>query len=378
MRRERLIGMLILMGAALLGTPAKAQESPKAAGDAKKDDPTDSSEVPAWPALRWGDAETEVMARLSGRFTRKEKSQEAMSQGTANTAPKSSLEVQWGPGDRVTLSFDDSGHLRTAAYAPKANSFRVLQEIDKGFTEEYGPPKTKEDSSVSNKRLWAVAGGVVEVSRIAVGGGFMLVVMKPSEDGAANAVTVSALLDSLFAAIGRSRTEVHRSAEGFQETRWGMSVEDVKTLFPLARPALKDGLGLEGETAGKESLTAFMFAGGRLSTVGVMFPKKFVNANGYLDEYAELKGLLTEKYGKPADDSTDWRNRLYADDKSHWGTAVSVGHLRLTTQWETPLTRITLRCSGENFKVVLMIRYESKEFAPAAEAESRKGKLNQL
>jgi len=72
-----------------------------------------------------------------------------------------------------------------------------------------------------------------------------------------------------------------------------------------------------------------------------------------------------------------WKNDLYKDDKSHWGMAISVGHLVYAVQWETPTTEIGIMLMGNNYKINLGIFYESKELKEWAkrikEKEASKG-----
>jgi hypothetical protein len=84
------------------------------------------------------------------------------------------------------------------------------------------------------------------------------------------------------------------------------------------------------------------------------------NDTDYLSDYNKLKEALLNKYGKPVKDIIDWKDGLYKSDPPHWGTAVAVGHMRMFSFWETPRTKITLALFGDNFKISLVIDYESK------------------
>ncbi|GAH71775.1 unnamed protein product, partial [marine sediment metagenome] len=88
---------------------------------------------------------------------------------------------------------------------------------------------------------------------------------------------------------------------------------------------------------------------------------KHSNDNLYIDDYEKLKETLTKKYGKPKFDKVTWDDDLYKDDRSHWGFAVSLGHLDYFSSWETSTTYISLRLNGDNYKISLVIAYESRE-----------------
>jgi len=80
-----------------------------------------------------------------------------------------------------------------------------------------------------------------------------------------------------------------------------------------------------------------------------------------MDDYKNLKDILMEKYDKPIVDKIEWKNDLYKEDKSEWGFAISVGDLVYDTRWEANDTEICLRLSGDNYKIYLVLRYDSKE-----------------
>ena len=101
------------------------------------------------------------------------------------------------------------------------------------------------------------------------------------------------------------------------------------------------------------------------------------NKNFYINDYEELKEILTKKYGKPKKDEKIWDNELYKDDRSSWGLAVSVGHLAYGASWETSTTEIVLRLSGDNYKISLILAYDSKELKEwANKIKEEKAKSN--
>jgi len=91
-----------------------------------------------------------------------------------------------------------------------------------------------------------------------------------------------------------------RSTEGFQTTRWGMTAaEVVAALGPTA--AHEDGkVVADMVVGGYEARVHCSFAGGRLSDVALWLPS-LASARG---SYADIKGLLSTKYGKPARERT--------------------------------------------------------------------------
>jgi hypothetical protein len=125
--------------------------------------------------------------------------------------------------------------------------------------------------------------------------------------------------------------------DGYQRTRWGMSVAQVKELYPKSMDAdearkLKPGafdakeqfVLAETTILGRKAWATFRFAGGGLSEVSVR--PELERA----DECTGIDDALTEKYGQPKKhDSSD-------------GKDVQV----LNGTWENGSTRIELACSS--------------------------------
>ena len=149
----------------------------------------------------------------------------------------------------------------------------------------------------------------------------------------------------------------------FRKTNWGMSKEQVKATEGKKPDFEADTmLGYDVTISGKDFACIYTFLEDKLYNSGYFFTGEHTNKNLYIDDYEELKETLTKKYGKPKTDISGlWKNDLYKDDKSHWGMAISVGHLIYGASWETPTTEINLMLSGDNFKIKLILAYDSKE-----------------
>jgi len=149
----------------------------------------------------------------------------------------------------------------------------------------------------------------------------------------------------------------------FRKTNWGMSKEQVKATEDKKPDFEADTtLGYDVTISGKDFACIYSFLEDKLYNSGYFFTGKHTNKNLYIDDYEELKETLTKKYGKPKMDIPGlWKNDLYKDDKSHWGMAISVGHLAYGNSWETPNTKISLMLSGDNYKIKLVLFYTRKE-----------------
>ena len=153
-----------------------------------------------------------------------------------------------------------------------------------------------------------------------------------------------------------------RIAFDFRKTNWGMSKEDVKKaeLGHLANQS-NNVLMYSEKVAGKDVLIGYVFIADKLVRSRYTFSEQHTNPNLFINDYMEIKEILTDKYGQPVEDKPVWSNQLYRNSPQDWGTAVSAGHLSFVTHWDTPATSIFHILKGDNFKIVLITEYESKE-----------------
>jgi len=143
----------------------------------------------------------------------------------------------------------------------------------------------------------------------------------------------------------------------------GMSKEQVKAT-EKNKIAFEDKEVIAMDRAqvdGKECIYVYYFLEDKLYRTGYSFMEEHINKNFYIDDYEDLKEILTKKYDKPVLDKIIWKNDLFKDDRSSWGLAVSVGHLKYFSSWETSTTYINLGIDGDNYKISLTIGYYSKE-----------------
>jgi len=148
----------------------------------------------------------------------------------------------------------------------------------------------------------------------------------------------------------------------FRKTNWGMSKEQVKATENKKPDFEEDNvLAYKVKINGDDYFCAYSFLKDKLHNAGYAFAEKHTNRNLYIDDYKKLKELLIKQYGKPLTDRTTWDSDLYKDDISEWGFAVSLGHLSYGATWETSATYITLGLNGDNYKINLLLAYDSKE-----------------
>ncbi len=86
-----------------------------------------------------------------------------------------------------------------------------------------------------------------------------------------------------------------------------------------------------------------------------------------IEDYEELKRLLTKKYGRPTMDKEEWKDDLAKRNELNRETAINKGCLEYRTGWETSTTKISMVISGYKNENYIQITYNSKELAGWAE-----------
>ena len=149
----------------------------------------------------------------------------------------------------------------------------------------------------------------------------------------------------------------------FRKTRWGMNKSQVKKteLESVIEVDDNDLLAYSGVVANMNAYIIYYFVNNKLVRAAYSFLAEHTNNNKYITDYGNLKKTITQKYGTPIIDEQVWENSMFKDDESAWGNAISFGHLYYSSDWETDTTLIRLILSGDNFEVLLVTGYYSKE-----------------
>ncbi|MFB1481248.1 hypothetical protein [Corallococcus sp. RDP092CA] len=104
----------------------------------------------------------------------------------------------------------------------------------------------------------------------------------------------------------------YRSSEGFQDARWGMSVEEVRGLFPDGKMLNENAMRWKSTIADLPAVVTFGFLKGRLVAVDVFFPE----AGNVRNSHLLIRRLLNRKFGTPVRDrdtayEAQWRVGSY-------------------------------------------------------------------
>lgn len=172
---------------------------------------------------------------------------------------------------------------------------------------------------------------------------------------------------------GREKDE-----QDFRKARWGMSQEEVIALEGETAERSEEILGYSGTVLGYPCLTIFHFGAGQLADGMYIFQQNHSQPGSFITDYESIQAMVDKKYGSGTHSGPLWQDRLYADDPSEWGMAVSMGHLMYFSEWTTPSTKIVLSLTGDNFETHLSLRYESISLAPLQKALAEKKALDDL
>ena len=164
-----------------------------------------------------------------------------------------------------------------------------------------------------------------------------------------------------------------------RKTNWGMSIEQVKSSESLPlREETEKSLFYRTNILNKNMTLVYGFVDNKLTSVSYLSAVSHSNKTDFITDYEEFKTVLTKKYGKTIQDRTIWKNDLYKSDYSHWGMAISIGHLIYLTKWETTNTTIANMLTGDNYKITHVILYNSKKLKGLGEKAKEKEALDAL
>lgn len=176
-----------------------------------------------------------------------------------------------------------------------------------------------------------------------------------------------------------SSTPAEISNPDFRNTKWGMSMQQVKRQEEAELVSENETiLGYRATLNGLDCLIGYIFAQGKLVRATYLIDAEHSNKNDHIKDYSGLKSLLVQKYGSPSEDEVVWRDDLYRDTSSDWGMAISVGHLIFYSKWETRTSTVFLGLSGENFEIKHAVEYKSKQFGHLEDEAKKRKSLEDL
>ena len=152
----------------------------------------------------------------------------------------------------------------------------------------------------------------------------------------------------------------------FRNVSWGMNKAQVVRLE--GSPAFRENMdGLEvieysQKILDMDCMIGYVFAENKLSKARYSFLAKHADKNLYFRDYRNIKDILTQKYGNPESEKTQWNEKAYRGDRSNWGLALSHGHLELDSLWLDSETKIQLRLFGRGDRIMLVVEYSGLQY----------------
>lgn len=169
-----------------------------------------------------------------------------------------------------------------------------------------------------------------------------------------------------FAEVNPEPIEQHFD---FRQINWGMNQQQV-IQSEKARLLNQDEKNLiyECQINNKDCALVYEFQNNKLLFATYFFQIDHTNLNDYIDDYTELHNLLKAKYQEPIENKIIWKNNLFRNSPSDYGTAISVGHLMCFSGWTTETTEIGLNLLGDNYQIQLILMYMDKNYTSETSA----------
>jgi hypothetical protein len=149
----------------------------------------------------------------------------------------------------------------------------------------------------------------------------------------------------------------------FRNTKWGMTKEEVTASEIKMDPVEinKNTIRYKTQILGKNVELIYLFSQNRLVKTAYKLDDNYLNSRHFLNTYSRFKAALTQKYGPPKEESTNWLNDTFRNVSNKKGLALSLGHTEYFANWETAISRIGIRMKEENYYVICLIEFWSKE-----------------
>lgn len=162
----------------------------------------------------------------------------------------------------------------------------------------------------------------------------------------------------------------------FRKTKWGMSMAEVKSSEAIEPShATEEILGYNTIVLDKNVFLIYIFSGNKLIRCKYILAQDHSNKTDFIQDYADFKKILAEKYGKPKQDEVIWKDNLYRKEPSQWGMAVATGRLVYFSVWETSESKIICLLQGDNFEIKCIVEYSSKD---SSQLENKIQRQNQM
>jgi len=164
----------------------------------------------------------------------------------------------------------------------------------------------------------------------------------------------------------------------FRHTRWGMTQSDVisseEKMDPVERT--ENMITYKTQISNKNVLLNYLFAQDKLVGAFYKLDDNYLNSDHFIQTYLQFKRILTEKYGLPSEEFTNWLNDTYRNNRKKWGLAMSLGHTEYATFWKTQNTTIECSLREENYNILCILKFWSIGHSHLLEEGKKESKMD--
>lgn len=163
------------------------------------------------------------------------------------------------------------------------------------------------------------------------------------------------------------------------KAHWGMGRKQIRKAYGKVKVAEHGGLLRASTVAGLPAEQHFSFTSDdRLAAIRNYLTTRYRTPKEYTRKYAELRGMLSAKYGEPVQSGGDWLDPFFREHPEHHGTALKQGHVRYSAGWVTPETLVEIHLYAQNGRIWIETRYFSAALQPVVRAEQQTQQLGDL
>ena len=100
----------------------------------------------------------------------------------------------------------------------------------------------------------------------------------------------------------------------------------------------------------------YLFAQDKLIGSLYRLDDNYLNSQHFIGTYNIFKQALMKKYGQPNEETMNWLNDTYKNERKKWGLALSLGHTEYAASWN-PQSTTTIKCSlrEESYYVLCLV-----------------------
>ena len=187
------------------------------------------------------------------------------------------------------------------------------------------------------------------------------------------------LLFLAFIFILLARTEFGWAENfNFRHTRWGMTQDEVigseEKMVPVEKT--RHLIRYKIQILDKNVELLYLFALDKLIGSSYKLDDNYLNSQHFITTYNKFKQALVRKYGRPDEEITDWLNETYKINRTKWGLALSLGHTKYASIWNTDHTTIESNLRESDHNVLCFIEYRSTEYSHLFAEISKEHKID--